>query len=244
MKLNIAYPANGTQKIFDIEDVRILAHLYEKRISQEIDGGLLGDQFKGYIIKITGGQDKQGFFMKQGVLTNTRVKLLLPRGTIGAQGWRGRGGKANGERKRKSVRGCIVGPDITSLNMIIVKKGEEELPGITDKEVPLRLGPKRATKLRRLFNVPSDADVCKFVIRRQIPAKEGGKPHSKAAKIQRLITPVKLQRWRKKRAHNKAKREASKQKAIEYAKSMQQRARNSFLRKKSRTQRQIKSVKA
>ncbi len=59
--------------------------------------------------------------------------------------------RRDGERKRKSVRGCIVGPDIAALMLVIVKKGEAELPGITDKYVPRRLGPKRASKIRKLF---------------------------------------------------------------------------------------------
>ena len=53
-----------------------------------------------------------------------------------------------GARKRKSVRGCIVGPDISVLNTVVVKAGQAELPGVTDKESerPRRLGPKRASK--------------------------------------------------------------------------------------------------
>jgi ribosomal protein S6E (S10) len=46
-------------------------------MGQEIDGEVLGESFKGYIFKITGGNDKQGFPMKQGVLVNGRVRLLL-----------------------------------------------------------------------------------------------------------------------------------------------------------------------
>jgi hypothetical protein len=37
-------------------------------------------EFKGYVFKIMGGCDKQGFPMKQGVLTNGRVRLLLHKG--------------------------------------------------------------------------------------------------------------------------------------------------------------------
>ena len=37
-------------------------------------------EFKGYVFKIMGGCDKQGFPMKQGVLTPGRVRLLLHRG--------------------------------------------------------------------------------------------------------------------------------------------------------------------
>lgn len=39
-------------------------------------------EFKGYIFKIKGGQDKQGFPMKQGVLVPGRVQILMHRGRI------------------------------------------------------------------------------------------------------------------------------------------------------------------
>ncbi len=58
-----------------------------------------------------------------------------------------------GERRRKSVRGCIVSPDLSVLNLVIVKKGEQELPGLTDEEKPRMRGPKRASKIRKLFNL-------------------------------------------------------------------------------------------
>ena len=51
-------------------------------MGQEIDGEVLGDEFKGYIFRITGGNDKQGFPMKQGVLVNGRVRLLLKKSTF------------------------------------------------------------------------------------------------------------------------------------------------------------------
>ena len=41
---------------------------------------LFYQEFKGYVFKIMGGCDKQGFPMKQGVLTPGRVRLLLHRG--------------------------------------------------------------------------------------------------------------------------------------------------------------------
>ena len=42
--------------------------------------------------------------------------------------------------------------------MIIVKKGEKEIEGLTDVNIPLRLGPKRANKIRKLFNMPRHSD--------------------------------------------------------------------------------------
>merc|ERR1711911_461384 len=59
--------------------------------------------------------------------------------------------RRTGERKRKSVRGCIVDGNLAVLAMSVVKKGEAEIPGLTDNTVPRRLGPKRAPKIRRLI---------------------------------------------------------------------------------------------
>lgn len=38
----------------------------------EVDADLLGDEWKGYVLRVAGGNDKQGFPMKQGVLTNSK----------------------------------------------------------------------------------------------------------------------------------------------------------------------------
>lgn len=59
--------------------------------------------------------------------------------------------RRNGERRRKSIRGCIVGPDLAVLNLVVLKKGDNDIPGLTDAEAPRRLGPKRASRIRKLF---------------------------------------------------------------------------------------------
>merc|ERR1711879_335098 len=71
--------------------------------------------------------------------------------------------------------------------------GAEEIPGLTDDNKPRRLGPKRASNIRKLFNLEKKDDVRQFVVRRE--TKEGGKK-KKAPKIQRLVTPAMLQRKR------------------------------------------------
>merc|ERR1711966_151775 len=150
MKLNIAYPETGAQKAIEIDDDKKLLPFFDKRVAQEVDGDSLGSEWTGYRFRITGGNDKQGFPMMQGVLTPERVRLLLRKGS---KCYRQR---RTGEMKRKSVRGCIVSQELSVLNFVIVKKGEAEPPGITDEERPLRLGPKRATKIRKLFNLGDD----------------------------------------------------------------------------------------
>jgi len=218
MKLNISYPSTGAQKIIEIEDDRKLRVFMDRRMGQEVPGDSIGDEFKGFVFKITGGNDKQGFPMKQGVLHPTRVRLLL------AEGHSCYRPRRTGERKRKSVRGCIVGPDLSVLALSIVKTGPTEVPGLTDVVHPKRLGPKRATKIRRFFGLSKEDDVRKYVIRREVqPKKEGKKPYTKAPKIQRLVTPQRLQHKRHRLALKRRRAESAKDAANEYAKVLQQR---------------------
>ncbi|KAG8894594.1 40S ribosomal protein S6 [Tulasnella sp. 408] len=211
MKLNIANPATGQQKVFNVEDERKYRVFYDKRMSQEVPGDTIGDEFKGYIFRITGGNDKQGFPMKQGVLVPHRVRLLLSKGHSCYRPRR------DGERRRKSVRGCIVGPDLSVLALKIVKKGDGDIPGLTDSVIPKQWGPKRATKIRKLFNLTKEDDVRKYVIRKTvIPKNPEKKPKTKAPKIQRLVTPLRLQRKRRAAALQRRKRTARKEQKAEY----------------------------
>ena len=82
MKLNIANPATGAQKKIEIGDENRLQLFMDRRLAEEVPGDSLGDEFKGYVFKITGGNDSDGFPMRQGVLVNRRVKLLLRRGKL------------------------------------------------------------------------------------------------------------------------------------------------------------------
>jgi small subunit ribosomal protein S6e len=211
MKLNLANPATGQQKSIEIDDERRTRIFYEKRMAQEVAVDSLGDEFKGYVVRITGGNDKQGFPLKQGVLVPHRVKLLLAKGHSCYRP------RKDGERKRKSVRGCIVGADVRALSLVVVKQGEADIPGLTDQVLPKRLGPKRATKIRRFFNLDKTDDVRKFVIRREVTSKtEGAKPYTKAPKIQRLVTPERLQRRRHLRSLKRRKTEQQKVQVAEY----------------------------
>ncbi|KAK7603227.1 hypothetical protein V9T40_003226 [Parthenolecanium corni] len=224
MKLNVSYPATGCQKLFQIDDEHKVRMFYEKRMGTEVEADGLGDEWKGYILRISGGNDKQGFPMKQGVLTNGRVRLLL---SAGHSCYRPR---RDGERKRKSVRGCIVDSNLSVLALVVVKKGQQEIPGLTDKTVPRRLGPKRASKIKKLFNLSKEDDVRNFVIKRPLPLKEGQtKPKFKKPKIQRLITPVRLQRKRHQLALKKRRALKRKEQQAEYAKLL-------AVRQKERTQ--------
>mmetsp|Transcript_6072 Transcript_6072/g.6630 ORF Transcript_6072/g.6630 Transcript_6072/m.6630 type:complete len:278 (-) Transcript_6072:28-861(-) len=204
MKISISFPEFGSTKLIDVEDENKLAMFFDKRITEEVNADVLGDEFKGYVLKITGGFDKQGFPMMNGVLTAKRVRLLLD----GSNGFYKP--RRTDQKKRRAIRGCIVSRDTSLINCVVTREGENPIEGLTTKDsiIPRALGPKRANKIRKLNGIKPTDDVRPYVLEK-IKKREGKKPKVKVPKIQRLITPRKL-------AHRRY-RESLKQKAIRRA---------------------------
>merc|ERR1712023_539333 len=96
MKLNIANPATGSQMLLEVDDERKLAVFMDRKIGQEVPLDSLEEGFAGYQVRISGGLDKQGFPMKQGISTAHRVRVLLGKhpGYFNP--------KRKGERRRRS----------------------------------------------------------------------------------------------------------------------------------------------
>lgn len=92
-------------------------------------------EFKGYVFKTIVGCDKQGCPMKQGVWTPDRVRLLLHVYCLMSSLY---------------IIFCL-GPDLSLLNLEIVKKGDNDLTVVIDVEKPMMRGPKMASKIRKLF---------------------------------------------------------------------------------------------
>lgn len=204
-------------------------------MGQEVDGDSVSEEFKGYVFKITGGNDKQGFPMKQGVMIPNRVKLLLSKGHSCYRSRR------TGERKRKSVRGCIVGNDLSVLALTVVKQGEQEIEGLTDSQVPKRLGPKRANNIRKFFGLSKEDDVTQFVIRREVV--KGEKTYTKAPKVQRLVTPQRLQRKRAVKTLKIRNAQAQREAAAEYTQLLAQKLHEKKAEKAEIRKRRASSLK-
>ena len=109
------------------------------------------------------------------------------------------------------------------LNLVVVQKGPGEIEGLTTESIPRRLGPKRASNIRKFWGIPKTEDVRKFVIARTFTNKKG-KEVTKRPKIQRLVTPVVRQRKRARQLHKVQHRERVRRDAAEYAKLVAQRA--------------------
>lgn len=124
----------------------------DHKLGDEVSGDNFGFGLEGCTFKITGGSDSTGFAMKQGVLTKNKKKLLLAPGSTGYRA------KREGTHMRKTVRGCVIGKEITSLNLVLISRGEKEIAGLTDVKKENRLGPKRANKIRKLFALPKHSD--------------------------------------------------------------------------------------
>ena len=61
------------------------------------------------------------------------------------------------ERERANLYGVALWmPNLSVLNLVIMKKGEKDIPGLTDTTVPHRLGPKRGSRIRKPFNLSKE----------------------------------------------------------------------------------------
>ena len=125
---------------------------------------------------------------------------------------------------------------------MVVKTGDAAIAGLTDNSVPSRLGPKCANKIWALFNLTKYNDMRKYVILRTFTSKKG-KEVRRAPKIQRLVTPLVLQRKRE-RASKAAKLASAlrnKEDVVAYTKLVakrlaeQKEARRSLISKRRRT---------
>jgi len=145
--------------------------------------------------------------------------------------------------RKNSVRGCIIDTNqMAVINLVIVKEGEEPIAELGESR-PNRLGPKRAGKIRKMFNLTKEDDVRKFVIKREVT--KGDKTRVKSAKIQRLVTPLTLQRKRAKKAFKLDRRAKATAAKAAYAEMMHTRhAAEREKRKTAHIKRRTSSVSA
>jgi small subunit ribosomal protein S6e len=135
--------------------------------------------------------------------------------------------RRTGERKRKSVRGCITGPDLAVIALRIVKHGDKGIEGVTTVDFANRLGKKRRNRICRDFALDRKIDdVRKYVVSRKI--EKGDKTHYKSPKIQRMISVKRLRR----RSVNNRDKLRSVKKTAEKTAAYEQLLKNYFAEKK------------
>ncbi|MCX6767433.1 MAG: eS6 family ribosomal protein [Candidatus Micrarchaeota archaeon] len=137
MDLVISDPKTGKTYQRELDKERE-AQLYGKRVGEQFDGGLAG--LDGYVLKITGGTDKDGFQMRPEMPgTRKTSSLLVSR-------------KKNGttEKRRKTVRGNMASAETAQLNSKVVTPGskpiEELIPTSAPKEKKDEKAPAKGKK--------------------------------------------------------------------------------------------------
>ena len=116
-QLNIGNPESGKSYKTVVEGAKA-SSLIGKRISEEVDGNPLG--FPGYVFKITGGSDKDGFPMRSNLDGPIRKRILATK----SQGFKI---EEKGMKKRKLVRGNTISDDIYQINIRIVTMGKKKI---------------------------------------------------------------------------------------------------------------------
>ena len=120
-KLVISNPKNGIARQVEISGEEA-EKLIGKRIGEEIPASelglnlteIFGEEIPGDVkLKISGGTDKDGFPMRPDVHGPRRVKILVSKGP----GFRP---KEKGERRKKTVRGNTISPEIVQINLKLV----------------------------------------------------------------------------------------------------------------------------
>ncbi len=92
--------------------------LIGKCIGDEFDGIFVS--LPGYKLVLTGGSDKDGVPMRRDLPGQQRKKILISK-SIGFKP------KRHGERRRKTMRGNTVAPDLSQINMKITHFGPKKL---------------------------------------------------------------------------------------------------------------------
>jgi len=115
MKINISDPIAGTQTRFELSENKQL-NLFDKKIGDIIQGDCIDNDYKGRFLLISGGQDKQGFFMRRGIMDTERIKLKIPLHKKGNK----KKYKSIGFSKKRSVRGSIISSESASLNLVLL----------------------------------------------------------------------------------------------------------------------------
>ncbi|MCA1844197.1 MAG: 30S ribosomal protein S6e, partial [Actinobacteria bacterium] len=115
-KLVINDPATGKSYNFEVSGHHA-QNLIGKKIGDQIDG--INANLPGYKLQITGGSDKAGFPMRPDFEGSARRRLLLTEGI----GYHPK--DYPGKRKRASVRGNRVSPEIIQINLKVAKAGSK-----------------------------------------------------------------------------------------------------------------------
>lgn len=111
-KIIISDPETGKSQTVELEGSRAVP-LVGRKLGEIIDGTAIG--LGGHKLKITGGSDKDGFPMRPDIHGGVKTRVIITKGV-------GFHSTYEGERRRKTLRGCVITEEIFQINMKIIEK--------------------------------------------------------------------------------------------------------------------------
>lgn len=130
MKVNIPFPSTACQKRIEMENEWNLHTFCEKYLATVVAADA-GWEWKGYVVPVSVGNDKQGLPKRQGVFLHCRVHLLFSKGLSFCKRSRSQ------DRKPHICLGCTVGTRLDAHNLVI-RKGKKDILILADTTVLLQ----------------------------------------------------------------------------------------------------------
>ncbi len=135
-KINIGTKEGKTYKL-ETESQALVG----KELHQKIQGKDVSPDLEGYEFEISGASDKSGFTALKEVEGSGRTRVLLSyeKGMKNRPKYEGKRKRSDttpkGLKLRKTVRGKVISPEITQINLKIIKEGKKSLKDIFEKPV-------------------------------------------------------------------------------------------------------------
>ena len=135
-KINIGTKEGKTYK-FETESEELVG----KSLGDKIAGKELNKDFEGYEFQIMGTSDKSGFTSMTDVegIGLKKVLLTYGKGMHKRPKREGKKKRSNptpgGLRLRKTVRGKVISPAITQINLKLIKEGSKKLPEMFPEQI-------------------------------------------------------------------------------------------------------------
>ena len=156
-KINIAEKSGKTYKLEAEAEA-----LMEKSLHDKVNGKDILSDLEGYEFEITGPSDKSGFTAMKDVEGIGLKKVLLTYGKAMKKKPRKEGKrklsnpKPKGLRLRKTVRGKIISPAITQINLKILKEGGKKLSEVFPEQAKIKDSSSSSNDVER--NKPKEVE--------------------------------------------------------------------------------------
>ena len=148
-KINIGTKEGNTYKLESESE-----ELVGKSLGDKISGREVSPNFEGYEFEITGTSDKSGFTSMEDVEGIGLKKVLLTYGKAMHKRPKREGKKKRsnptpgGLRLRKTVRGKVISPAISQINLKLIKEGSKKLSEIFPGEKKAEADAEKASEAK------------------------------------------------------------------------------------------------